>query len=108
LIKGQVLLRLQNSVQRFNLAVQSNVSMRHLPLFPPVHLLFAFYAALPCVVFRLMEFSQGSAGLVTAGPKSWRWLLPIGVLSNEHRTRPQGIEPQTRLFPIKEARYWSM
>jgi hypothetical protein len=29
----------------------------------------------------------------------------LGVLSNEHRTTPQGIEPQTRLFPIKEARY---
>jgi len=27
------------------------------------------------------------------------------VLSNEHGTRPQSIEPQTCLFPIKEARY---
>ena len=51
------MLRLQNSVQRFNLAVQSNVSMYHFPLFPPVHLLFAFSAVLPRIVFRLVKSS---------------------------------------------------
>jgi hypothetical protein len=57
LIKGQVLLRFQNSVQRFNFAVQSNVSNNHFPLFPPFHLLFAFSTVLPRIVFRLVKFS---------------------------------------------------